>query len=165
MDGQTKQPHREPASPGTPAVDPAAWRAEDMLATDDWIHTLSAAEIHDLMNAVTKAELQGIAIKDLTRQSFALPVLGPVLEEIYRELTEGRGFVLVRGLPVADITREQAGAAFYGMGTYLGRAVSQNPMGHGALAITHARYVHRIGRPGLHHSPPGRPTFCPSQCE
>ena len=64
MDGQTKQPHREPASPGTPAIDPAAWRAEDMLATDDWIHTLSDAEIHDLMNAVTKAELQGIAIKD-----------------------------------------------------------------------------------------------------
>ena len=128
MDGQPRQSKREPASPGAPALDPAAWYADDMLKTDAWIYTLSDADIGDLMDAA--ADTQGIAIKDLTRKTFPLPVFGPVLDDIYRELTEGRGFVLIRGLPVADITRAQAGAAFYGMGTYLGLAVSQNPMGH-----------------------------------
>ncbi|MDA0652612.1 MAG: TauD/TfdA family dioxygenase [Proteobacteria bacterium] len=130
MDGQLRQSNREPASPGVPAVDPAAWYADDMLKTDEWLHTLSQAEIGDLLNAVAGAEAQGIPIKDFTRDNFPLPVFGPVLGEIYQELTEGRGFVLIRGLPVGDITRAQAGAAFYGMGTWLGRAVSQNPMGH-----------------------------------
>jgi hypothetical protein len=130
MDGQTRHANREPASPGVPAIDPAAWYADDMLKTKEWIYTLSDAEIGDLMNAVTGAEARGIDIKDLSQENFPLPVFGPVLGNIYRELTEGRGFVLIRGLPVAEITRAQAGAAFYGMGTYLGRAVSQNPMGH-----------------------------------
>ena len=130
MDGQAQQSTREPARPGSEAIDPAAWYAEDMLKTDEWVYTLSDAEISDLMDAVAAAVAQGIDIKDITRETFALPVFGPVLTDIYEELTEGRGFILVRGLPVGDITRAQAGGAFYGMGTYLGRAVSQNPMGH-----------------------------------
>ena len=130
MDGQTRHANREPGGAGVPAIDPAAWYADDMLKTKEWIYTLSDAEIGDLMNAVTGAEARGIDIKDLSQENFPLPVFGPVLGNIYRELTEGRGFVLIRGLPVAEITRAQAGAAFYGMGTYLGRAVSQNPMGH-----------------------------------
>ena len=130
MDGQPRQSNREPAAPGAPAVDPAAWYADDMLKTDDWIYTLSDAEIGDLMDAVAGAEAQGVDIKDIARENFPLPVFGPVLDDIYGDLTEGRGFILIRGLPVADITRWQAGAAFYGMGTYLGRAISQNPMGH-----------------------------------
>ena len=130
MDGNISKARREPAEAGVPAVDPAAWYADDMLKTDEWIYTLSEAEIGDLMGAVARADKLGIEIKDLTRENFPLPVFGPALNDIYQELTEGRGFVLIRGLPVADISRAQAGAAFYGMGTYLGRAVSQNPMGH-----------------------------------
>jgi len=130
MDGLPRTSKREPAGPGAPAIDPAAWYAADMLKTDAWIYTLSAADIGDLMDAVASTDTQGIPIKDFTRQNFPLPVLGPVLDDIHGELTEGRGFVLIRGLPVNDITRAEAGAAFYGMGTYLGRAISQNPMGH-----------------------------------
>lgn len=130
MDGTISNTRREAARPGVPVVDPAAWYADDMLKTEDWIYSLSQAEIDDLMGAVERVAAAGDDIKDITRERFALPVLGPALEDIYGALTEGRGFVLIRGLPVADITRWQAGAAFYGIGTYLGRTVSQNPMGH-----------------------------------
>ena len=129
MDGNA--PIRQPARPGAPVVDPAAWYAEDMLArSDEWIYRLSDAEIGDLLTAVEALESAGIDIKDITRDTFLLPVLGPTLDAIYGELTEGRGFILIRGLPVGEISRWQAGAAFYCMGTYLGRALSQNPMGH-----------------------------------
>ncbi|MBT5047090.1 MAG: TauD/TfdA family dioxygenase [Rhodospirillaceae bacterium] len=130
MDGNIRHSKREPAAPGGPVVDPAAWYADDLLASDDWIYTLSDTDIGELLNAVGDVESQGGDIKDITRDGFNLPVLGPVLDDIHTELTEGRGFVLIRGLPVADISRWQAGASFYGMGTYLGRAISQNPMGH-----------------------------------
>ena len=129
MDGNA--PIRQPARPGAPVVDPAAWYTEDMLArSDEWIYRLSDAEIGDLLTAVEALESAGIDIKDITRDTFLLPVLGPTLDAIYGELTEGRGFILIRGLPVGEISRWQAGAAFYCMGTYLGRALSQNPMGH-----------------------------------
>jgi hypothetical protein len=130
MDGGIGRARREPAIPGKPVVDPAAWTAEDMLKRDDWVYTLSDAEIGDLMAAVDAVEASGTDIKDITRNGFPLPVLGPALEDIHDALTEGRGFVLIRWLPIADITRWQAGAAFYGMGTYVGEALSQNPMGH-----------------------------------
>lgn len=130
MDGQATYPNREPGVPGAPVVDPAAWYANDMLRTDEWIYRLSDVEIGDLMDAVDAVKSSGTDIKDITQETFPLPVFGPALEDIHRELTDGRGFVLIRGLPINDISRWQAGAAFYGMGTYLGRALSQNPMGH-----------------------------------
>lgn len=130
MDGLLSKGARQPAIAGKPVIDPAAWYPADMLRRTDWIHTLSDAELSDLLGAVASVEARGIDIKDITRERFPLPVLGPVLDDIRDALREGRGFVLIRGLPIAEITRARAGAAFFGIGTYLGGAISQNPKGH-----------------------------------
>jgi hypothetical protein len=53
-----------------------------------------------------------------------------VLGEILRELLEGRGFVLLRGLPVERMTREEQAIAYLGLGAWLGRFRSQNAKGH-----------------------------------
>ena len=122
---------REPAMAGTSAIDPAAWFPENMAPrSNEWIYTLSDSQIDDLMDAIKPLEDQKIDIKDITREIFYLPKLGPALEDVYHHLTEGQGFILIRGLPVSEMSRWQTGAAFFGMGTYLGRAISQNPMGH-----------------------------------
>jgi hypothetical protein len=42
----------------------------------------------------------------------------------------GRGFALLRGLPVPRWSKRQSATAFYGLGTHLGRARSQNAQGH-----------------------------------
>ncbi|MBT7452127.1 MAG: TauD/TfdA family dioxygenase, partial [Rhodospirillaceae bacterium] len=122
---------RQVSMPGMEAPDPAAWYADDMAKkSNEWIYPLSQRQIGELMDRVKKIESDGVDIKDITRENFPLPNIGPAMEDIYHELTEGRGFVLLRGLPVQEMTTWQAGAAFFGMGTYLGQAVSQNPMGH-----------------------------------
>ena len=122
---------RQPAIPGLPAPDPAAWYADDMeKKSEDWIYKFSQRQIDEIMDRVGILEQNKLEIKDITRDDFPLPKVGPALEDFYHELTEGRGFVLARGLPVEEMTRWQVGAAFFGMGTYLGQAVSQNPMGH-----------------------------------
>jgi hypothetical protein len=46
------------------------------------------------------------------------------------ELLHGRGFVLWRGLPVAQWGRRRSAIAFYGLGAHLGKARSQNAQGH-----------------------------------
>jgi hypothetical protein len=45
-------------------------------------------------------------------------------------LLHGRGFALLRGLPVARYTPQQRAAIFLGIGAHLGRARSQNAAGH-----------------------------------
>ena len=37
---------------------------------------------------------------------------------------------MIRGLPIERYSIEEAAIAYFGLGTYLGRAVSQNAMGH-----------------------------------
>ncbi|KAG2493136.1 hypothetical protein HYH03_008560 [Edaphochlamys debaryana] len=66
----------------------------------------------------------------LTAADFPLPTLGPVLESLRGELLEGRGFALIRRLPVERYSRLQAVASFMGIGAHLGTARSQNAKGH-----------------------------------
>ena len=70
------------------------------------------------------------ALAHLTRAEFPLPRLGPILEALRTELLEGRGFALLRGLPVERYDRLTAAAIFMGIGVHLGHARSQNAKGH-----------------------------------
>ena len=121
---------REPAIPMQPLVDPAGWRAEDLAANDEWIYELSAEEAGELRQAVAAVQAKGLDILDVTRENFPLPRFDAGLRALYDELLEGRGFVLIRGMPVAEFDKTQAGIAFWGIGTRFGRALSQNPKGH-----------------------------------
>lgn len=111
-------------------IHPADWNGTDMLASGDYIYRLSKAEIADIDRAVRRVEADGLDIMDITRGTFPLPVFGPNLAKIREDLVYGRGIALIRGFPVADYNRVQLAAAFYGIGQYLGRAVSQNAKGH-----------------------------------
>ena len=62
--------------------------------------------------------------------NFSLPTLGPALRAILQELLEGRGFILLRGLPVQSWSRERQALAYLGIGAWLGRFCSQNAKGH-----------------------------------
>lgn len=121
---------REPAIAMQPVVDPAGWTREDIETSEGWIYHLSDAQIHEMTAAVRAVEERGLDIKDIRRQDFPLPTLGPALQDIRAEVLDGRGFALVRGLPITEYNAAQAAAAFWGIGTHLGVAVSQNADGH-----------------------------------
>ncbi len=55
-----------------------------------------------------------------------LPTLGPILTSIQEEVTWGRGFALIRGVPVDRYTRKESLIAYWGLGLYWGKAVPQN---------------------------------------
>ena len=56
--------------------------------------------------------------------------LGPVLLDMRRELLNGKGFVLIKGVPVEQLDIETAARIYWGLGSYFGRARSQNSKGH-----------------------------------
>jgi hypothetical protein len=55
--------------------------------------------------------------------------LRPVIDEIRRQIADGRGFVVVRRLPVEDYSKDEIGMIFWGIGTHLGRGLSQSVLG------------------------------------
>lgn len=111
--------------------DAAAWYGPDLVpCTEDWVHVLTPQEVDDLHSATEAALARGAGLVGLTAAQFALPVLGPVLRGIRRDVLHGRGFVLIRGWPVADCSMAQNAMAFMGLGAHLGEAVSQNGKGH-----------------------------------
>jgi hypothetical protein len=116
--------------PPGPITGPSAWRGEDLARSEDWIHRLSDADIAEIDAALASARDRGLGLMDIDRAAFPLPRLGKALDAIHRELLAGRGFVLIRGLPMDRYSTEEAAMAYWGIGRYLGNPVSQNAKGH-----------------------------------
>jgi hypothetical protein len=112
-----------------PVTGPSAWRGADIAGDTDWLVSLDdhVAEIEAAANAVLS---QGLAIPDITAERFPLPRFAARLAAIARDVLTGRGFVLLRGLPVERWPVALSAVAYYGLGAYLGSARSQNAKGH-----------------------------------
>ena len=126
--------HAEPAPrddrPPGPIEGPSVWFGPDMAASEEWLYALSEAEIGELEAAYGAVRARGLDLMEVTRDAFPLPTLGPRLDHIRRELLEGRGFAVLRGLPVGRYSIEQAAVIYWGLGAYFGTPVSQNGKGH-----------------------------------
>jgi hypothetical protein len=109
---------------------PSAWYGPQLLAQGDWIEHLSATDLAEIEQATKPLADAQADIASLRRQDFPLPSLGPRLRSILDELLNGRGFVLLRGLPAERWSRRELATAFFGLGTHLGNARSQNAEGH-----------------------------------
>jgi len=120
-----------PAMPQKTIEGPAAWRGADIKDADDLAHLLTDAEIAELDAAVVGIVRGGIDHIAIDRHNFALPQLGKRLSQIRDEiLLKGRGFMVIRGVPVGRYSIAEAAAAFLGIGAHFGRPVSQNGKAH-----------------------------------
>ena len=109
---------------------PAAWRGAEMVARSDWIVRFSEAEVAEIEAAVDAALARSGDILALDRAGFPLPKLAARLANIQNDVVRGRGFVLLRGLPVERWSRAQCAFAFWGLGRHFGDPVPQNAAGH-----------------------------------
>ena len=89
-------------APPRPLVEGAsAWTGGDLRGREDqWMYHLSAAEIAEIQAATAAVRDRGLPLAEIRRSDFPLPQFGPVLDRIRDEILNGRGFVLIRGLPV-----------------------------------------------------------------
>jgi Taurine catabolism dioxygenase TauD, TfdA family len=109
---------------------PSAWYGPDVAARTDWIHTLGDEEIAEIESAVRGLGESGLDPTSLCRERFPLPSLAPRLGRILAEVQTGRGFVLLRGLPVREWGPRRSALAFLGLGVHLGNFRPQNAQGH-----------------------------------
>ena len=113
-----------------PIDTPQAWTGPEMARCTDWITDLTEADRRELRQALAVAQASGRPLHHLTLDQFPLDSLATKLAALRREALHGRGFFLLRGVPVAEYSPWESAAAFWGMGLYFGEAVSQNGKGH-----------------------------------
>ncbi len=109
---------------------PSAWYGPEMSLREDWLASLSEAEVAEVEAATRRLAESSVEIPFIRHDDFPLPSLGPRLQQLLDQVLNGRGFVLMRGLPVERWTRLEAAIAFFGIGAHLGSARSQNAGGH-----------------------------------
>lgn len=69
-------------------------------------------------------------MQDVTQADFQLPTLGPKLKQFTTEVVDGRGFQIIKGVPVDLYTPAESTTVYWGLGTYWGKIVPQNKKAH-----------------------------------
>jgi len=110
--------------------DASAWYGPDLRGRTDWIAHLSEAEIAEVESASSELAKSSVDLTSIDARDFPLPTLGPRLQSLLEEVLSGRGFVLIRALPIERWTTREAAIAFLGIGVHLGRLRMQNAAGH-----------------------------------
>lgn len=106
---------------------PMPWRGEQLQqAPEHWLYTLSETEIEALVGAATAIVEAQKPLANITPQDYPLLELSSALQNWHCRIDQGHGMVLVRGLPVRDIGKDIATAAFWLIGLRLGVPVVQN---------------------------------------
>jgi hypothetical protein len=110
---------------------PSAWTGADMRRREaEWSYRLSPDEAAEIEAAVQAVRARGLDLAEIRREDFPLPTLGPVLDRLRGEVLDGRGFALLRGMPVEGRPITESATAYWGAGSYFGGARSQNAKGH-----------------------------------
>ena len=113
-----------------PLTGPAAWRGSDLAGDNSWIHQLSPETIAALDAALAQVKQRGLSFPQFNREDFSLPP--QVQQQLLAhadELENGKGFLVLRGLPVERYTDEDINIVYYGLGLHMGQPVRQNPRG------------------------------------
>ena len=107
-----------------------------MARPSDWTVELDDAHRQEIVDAAREAADAGATIGSLRQDQFPLPGLADDIAAWTEELATGRGFVLLRGFPVEELTRPELELAYLGLGTHLGIPAGQNKAGD---VLTHIR--------------------------
>ena len=99
-----------------------------MAKSHEWIHAFSAAEINELIAAADASEGQNIV--SLDAEAFQLPQLDSILAGIRAEILQGRGFVILRGLPVQHWSMSRIVRVYWAITSRIGAPIAQNSIGN-----------------------------------
>jgi hypothetical protein len=82
---------------------PTGWKAEDYRDHPErWTHVFSASEVEELGKAADEFIGSGRPLTGMAKEYFPLPTLEAFFGSVRREVLNGKGFILFKGLPVQE---------------------------------------------------------------
>jgi hypothetical protein len=106
------------------------WRAADVANPAEWTEVLTPADIAEIDRAIAFARAKSNDLLAIGKDDFPLPELSGKIKRLEKDLMQGRGFVLIRGLPRERYTNDDMCLAYWGIGAHLGKPWPQNHKGH-----------------------------------
>ena len=107
---------------------PDVWLGRDLQHADDWIIRLDDPDIAEIDAALAVAKSRDLEIPFGTID-FPLDRLRTRLAHLRDMVCRGYGVALLRGLPCERYSKEDCELVCWGIGSYLGRSISQSPRG------------------------------------
>jgi hypothetical protein len=120
-----------------PVTGPAAWKPRDFGEDNSWLHVFTESQVSELRRAVQQWRATNMHFLDIKDPHALLPSFLPLAEQIKAELA-GRGFVLLRGLRVWEMSDAEAACAYWAIGKLLGEGTTQNAAGDFVCPVTNA---------------------------
>jgi alpha-ketoglutarate-dependent taurine dioxygenase len=113
------------------AADAGAWTRDSFEGVADYAVDLTQCDREEILAALDALRANGRATpaQALTRTDFPFGALGERLRRAYQDVRSGRGFTLLRGLPVDGLPVDEFIAAVWGVGAWFGSPLSQNAQG------------------------------------
>ncbi len=108
---------------------PAVWRGVELADDQSWLHPLSDETLTVIDQALAQVKARGLTFPHFTRDDFPIHALQPELQRYVQALEDGKGFLLLRGLPVAAYSDADINIINYGIGLHMGTPVCQNLKG------------------------------------
>lgn len=109
---------------------PAEWKAGDFTDTADYVEMLSSTDIAEIEDAIDRTRAQGLGTLDIKQADFPLPGMSDKLNRVRTELLEGRGFGVLRGIPVERYDVDTLTRIYWGLSIHIGEPVPQNKNSH-----------------------------------
>jgi len=108
---------------------PSTWTALSFKTKADFTVRAPAAAVADLTALATSGAFDGLDLTDITLEKFGKPSLQALMDEVRKELWDGRGFLILNGLPVQGLSVERIEAYYWLLSLYMGKPVSQSAAG------------------------------------
>ncbi len=108
---------------------PTAWRGEDLRLDDSWKIHLSSDTINVIDAALAEVKARGLSFPNFTKNDFLIHAINEELAKYAEEMENGKGFLLLCGLPIASYNSDDLDIINYGIGLHLGTPVCQNLKG------------------------------------
>ncbi len=124
----------------------AAWTVADLHADTRWIVSLDDAARRDLTGAVRAVYQPGKPLFDYRRADFDLGRAWTSVARCIKEIKDGRGFAVLRGMPRDGLTAAEFELLTWAIGLHVGVARPQGKASQYLSAVRDAGVTYRDGK-------------------
>ncbi len=124
----------------------AAWTVDDLRADTGWIFELDDRARHDLSLAVRQAADPAKSLLDYRRDDFDLRSAWPIIAASLREVRDGTGFAILRGMPREALSAEEFELLTWAIGLHTGVARPQGKSSPFMTAVRDVGTAYRTGK-------------------
>ncbi|KAK0458498.1 uncharacterized protein EV420DRAFT_359644 [Desarmillaria tabescens] len=130
---------------------PIVWEGKDWTSEDQWVYQLRDAELEEIDQALQYFKGTGKPLGYISKETFPLPTLSPTLKDLARELYSGRGFFVLRTIPIEQYAKTELAIVYAGISSHVGSARGKQDSTGSVLAhikdltVSHAHEQGGIG--------------------